>query len=538
MEADRFLEECIAAVPEWREVLLALATDAADATALDPRQRVGGGSATNASPSISGFEVIHELGRGGMGVVYKARQVQLNRAVALKMILAGAHAGPQEVRRFLNEAEAVARLQHPNIVQVHESGQYQGLPYFSMELVSGGSLASRLRGTPLSPQAAATAVRQLARAIHHAHSNGIIHRDLKPANILLHDECDTRLQQESNSNDHPGLGPSPCLKITDFGLARRLEVSPGLTASGAVIGTPSYMAPEQASGRANQAGPAADIYSLGAILYELLTGRPPFKAATAMETILQVVEHDPVSPRLVNPGVDRDLEAVCLKCLQKNPADRYGSADELTEDLSRYLNGDPVSARRLPLLGHLGRTIERGRYREELRNWSGMLICFAAIILPTHALVFWLSRFGPPYHWNWLLRFAQVLLLVLCYWGFQRTLLPSTPAQRQLFAIWVGYVLVWVFIRLASQRLAGSERAVDEITLYPTYSIVAALGFFAMGESYTGRCYSIGMMFLVLGGIVMPWDLTWAPLEFGLLWAGSLLALAWHLSSDQRSLGR
>jgi WD40 repeat protein len=260
-----------------------------------------------------------------MGVVYKARHLKLNRLVALKMVLAGGHASGEALVRFLGEAEAVAALQHPHIVQLYDSGQLDGLPFFTLEYVPGGSLAGKLGGAPLPPKQAARLVEQLAWALHFAHAKGIVHRDLKPANVLLMDDG------------------SP--KITDFGLAKRVEVGQGLTASGDVMGTPSYMAPEQAAGDGKRVGPAADTYALGAILYECLTGRPPFKAATALDTVLQVVNEEAVSVRHLQPRAPADLETICHRCLQKEPAKRYPSAQALAEDLRRFQVGEPIRAR-------------------------------------------------------------------------------------------------------------------------------------------------------------------------------------------------
>jgi hypothetical protein len=276
-------------------------------------------------PVIPGYEILGELGRGGMGVVYQARQVGLNRLVALKMILAGAHAGEEERARFQAEAEAVARLRHPNVVQVYEVGTHDGRPFFSLEFCAGGSLAGRLGGGAFSPREAAGLVEALARAVHYAHLHGVIHRDLKPANVLLTEDGQA--------------------KITDFGLAKQLQGGAGPTRTGEVLGTPSYMAPEQAAGRTRAIGPAADVYALGAILYELLTGRPPFQAETPLDTLFQVLERDPVPVRQLRPQVPRDLETVCLKCLEKDPARRYGSAEALAEDLRRFTEGEPVQAR-------------------------------------------------------------------------------------------------------------------------------------------------------------------------------------------------
>ena len=263
-------------------------------------------------PNVPGYDILEELGRGGMGVVYKARHKKLNRLVALKMILAGSHAGAAELVRFQVEAEAIARLQHPNIVQVHEVGEHEGKPFFSLEFCGGGSLAQKLEGTPLPARSAAALVETLARAMQAAHDQSIIHRDLKPGNVLLQSvasRVDTSL-----TPDHWAQTP----KITDFGLAKKLDEA-GQTQSGAVIGTPSYMAPEQARGDSREAGPAVDVYALGAILYELLTGRPPFKAATSLDTLWQVLNQEPVPPSRFQPGVAADLETICLKCLQKAP---------------------------------------------------------------------------------------------------------------------------------------------------------------------------------------------------------------------------
>jgi serine/threonine protein kinase len=290
---------------------------------------------------IPGYEILAELGRGGMGVVYKARQKGLNRIVALKMILAGRHAGPAQLGRFKAEAEAVARLQHSNIVQIYDIGEHEELPYFSLEYVEGGSLDRQLDGTPQPPVQAARLLETLAQAVEVAHQNGVIHRDLKPGNILLQ-LIDSAVQRDSSSSASGLAMAVP--KITDFGLAK-LEGEAGKTQSGAVLGTPSYMAPEQADGKTGEAGPLADVYGLGAILYVLLTGRPPFKGATVLDTLEQVRFQEPVAPSRLQPKVPRDLETVCLKCLHKDPARRYASAGALAEDLRRFLENRPILAR-------------------------------------------------------------------------------------------------------------------------------------------------------------------------------------------------
>jgi hypothetical protein len=276
-------------------------------------------------PRLPGYDLLEELGRGGMGVVYKARQIGLDRPVAVKMILAGRHAGPDALARFHEEAKVVASLRHPNVVQMYDAGVHEGLPFFALEFVGGGSLDGKLSGQPLPLREAAELTKTLASAIEVVHRCGIVHRDLKPANILL---------------DADGTP-----KIADFGLAKMVSDDRGRTATGAVLGTPSYMAPEQAGGRKREIGPAADVYALGAMLYQMLTGRPPFVGETALDTLLLLATEDAVPPRTICPAVPRALEAVCLKCLRKDPASRYASAGDLAADLDRFLGGLPVKAR-------------------------------------------------------------------------------------------------------------------------------------------------------------------------------------------------
>jgi serine/threonine protein kinase len=286
----------------------------------------GARPALPAALALPGYEVLDTLGRGGMAVVYKARQASLNRLVALKMILTGAHASPAELARFHSEAEAVASLQHPNIVQIYEVGEHDGCPFFSLEFMDGGSLDQRLAGTPQPPSAAARLVDTLAQAMHYAHQHGVVHRDLKPANILL------------TADGTP--------KISDFGLAKRQAThATERTQTGIILGTPSYMAPEQAGGESNSVGPRADVYALGAVLYELLTGRPPFRGTSPLETMRQVRFDEPVPLTRLQPAVPRDLEIICLKCLRKEPDRRYPTALALADDLRRFLGNEPILAR-------------------------------------------------------------------------------------------------------------------------------------------------------------------------------------------------
>jgi serine/threonine protein kinase/tetratricopeptide (TPR) repeat protein len=289
-------------------------------------------------PTISSYEILDVIREGGMGVVYRARQRGLNRLVALKMIR-GDRARPDHFARFRTEAEAVAQLRHPNVIQIHEIGETDGLPFLSLELMEGGTLEDRLAGTPQPGRQAAALLVTLARAVQVAHGAGIIHRDLKPSNVLFSEE---------------GVP-----KVTDFGLAKRLDSDSRQTETGQIMGTPCYMAPEQAKGHTRDVGPAADIYALGSILYEMLTGRPPFKGETSIETVRQVVEDEVVPPSRLVPRIPKDLETICLYCLYKQPSRRYGSALALAEDLERFLAGRPIKARRTPLLERAGKLILR-----------------------------------------------------------------------------------------------------------------------------------------------------------------------------------
>jgi serine/threonine-protein kinase len=300
---------------------------------------------------------LEEIAHGGMGVVYKARQVSLNRPVALKMILAGRLATEADVKRFHTEAEAAANLDHPNIVAIYEVGVHEGQHYFSMQLIEGQSLSQQIARFGQDYRAGAQLLAKVARAVHFAHQRGILHRDLKPANILI----------DAKGEPH----------VTDFGLAKRLDVESDMTLSGAVLGTPHYMAPEQAQGKVKQLSAAADIYSLGAILYQLLTGRPPFQADTPLEVMRKAIEQEPARPSSIQKHIDRDLETICLKCLEKDPKRRYGSAEALAEDLERWLRGEPITARPV---GAWERTVKWAKRRPGVAALA-MVSCLALLVL-------------------------------------------------------------------------------------------------------------------------------------------------------------
>jgi hypothetical protein len=415
------------------------------------------------------YELLDKIAQGGMGVVYRARQQRLGRLVALKMILAGQLANERDVERFQSEARAAAQLDHPGIVPVYEIGTHEQQHYFSMAFIDGPSLAARLASGPLPPKEAASLVRAVAEAVAYAHSKGVIHRDLKPANILL---------------DAAGAP-----KVTDFGLARQIDDA-GLTASGAILGTPSYMAPEQAAGQSKAVGVTADVYGLGAVLYALLTGRPPFQAATALDTIQQVLLEEPAPPRTLNPQVPRDLETICMKCLEKNPKRRYETAQALAEDLQRFGLGEPVQAQ-APTLPYLARAWLRTHSRVVLTavivgalvgTLMGTLLWIVSF--PATHLLRWYQKFpseSPPLWAEWLagvqespvgMGVVHLLLIVgylFAYFGGWCVVWWGKPAERQV-ALFAGMVAglvcgVCFFVTYGNQRVIqlGMQPGLDQL---------------------------------------------------------------------------
>jgi serine/threonine-protein kinase len=374
--ADR--EKFVRLAAPIREVAQAAATAGALA---DPTRGDKESSPTLAGRSFADYELLSEIGAGGMGVVYKARQKSLNRLVALKMIRLSGPSSESEVQRFRQEAETVALLDHPHIVPVYEVGELEGQPYFTMKLITGGSLAKHLPRFTADLRSAANLLVLIARAIHHAHQRGVLHRDLKPANILLTAED---AEGRRGKSDFPlSLRASASLAvnaftplITDFGLAKRLEGKASLTDTGSIVGTPAYMAPEQASGKRGTITTATDVYGLGNLLYAMLTGRAPFQGDTPLETLDNVKSREPEPPSRINRRVDRDLETICLKCLEKKPERRYGSAEELAEDLERWQVGEPIQARPIGMARRVAKWVRRHRILA-----PSMVVLLAALML-------------------------------------------------------------------------------------------------------------------------------------------------------------
>jgi hypothetical protein len=475
-----------------------------------PTLATGPGAGAECAPAprrVGEYEVLGEVGRGGMGVVYKAWEPGLRRFVALKMLLPGAAADEGELRRFQTEATAAASLQHPNIVPVHQVGSLEGCPFFSMDFIDGPSLAQRIADGPLPGRTAAQFLARVARAIHHAHQHHILHRDLKPGNILL----------DAAEEPH----------ITDFGLAKQLRTDQGQTRTGTILGTPSYMPPEQASGKKDLTA-ACDVYGLGAVLYEVITARPPFRGETTLDTIVQVLETEPAPPRLLNPRIDRDLETICLKCLQKDPRARYATALELAEDLERYVQGEAIRARSLNLVDRLARTLERSQLDVEFRTYGVVLYWFALIVAITHLVEYVFIQTHQPVPLVVATKVLQFILMGIVFWRYRpQGLMPATTAERQMWSVWIGYLAASTVVVVITASQFGVESLYQQ-ALYPYLAVVAGLAFFTLGGSYWGWCYAFALSFFALAGLMLL-ELRFAVLEFGALWTLILLGIGRHL---------
>jgi serine/threonine-protein kinase len=415
--------------------------------------------------AFGGYQLQKELGRGGMGVVYVARQESLGRTVALKRVLRGELAGPADLDRFRAEARAASHLDHPNIVPVYEVGEVDGQPYFTMQYVAGTTLSARLAEGPLPPHEAATLLAAVARAIHYAHGRGVLHRDLKPSNILI----------DESGQPH----------VSDFGLAKRVEAGESLTRSGAVLGTPAYMAPEQASGRRGELGPQSDVYSLGAILYQMLTGRPPFQAATNFDTILLVLEQDPLPPRLLNPRADPDLELIALRCLQKLPTLRYPTASALADDLDAYLKGEPIAARSGAFRDVVARLFRETHHATVLENWGVLWMLHSAALLIICLITNGMKLLGvtavTPYLALWTLGLGAWAAV---FWALRQRAGPVTFVERQIAHLWAGS-MASVSVLFVVERLLS----LPVLTLSPVLAIVSGCIFLAKAGILSGRFY-------------------------------------------------
>ena len=420
------------------------------------------------------FTLMGELGRGGMGVVYRAQQKSLNRVVALKMIREAHLASTDDGARFRAEAEAAARLHHPNIVTVYEVGTHEGQAYFCMEYVPGPTLAQRIHAEgPLPNREAARIVAVIAQAVQHAHEQGVLHRDLKPSNILL--------SAESGTDSTSGM-PTP--KVTDFGLAKQFDSVESLTRTGAVVGTPSYMSPEQAGSRKDLT-PASDVYSLGAILYELLTGRPPFQTSHPLDTLLLVLEQDPIPPRDLNPSVDRDLELICLKCLQKPPELRYPSAGALAKDLEAYSLGDRLSVAAGSLSSFVSRLLRETHHAAVLENWGLLWMWHSAAIFVLCIVTQVMAWSHIDSHLYYLAFWgAGLLTWGTIFWRLRRRGGPVLFVERQIAHAWAGGTSASVGLFLIEV-----VQGLPSLTLAPILAMIAAMVFFFKAGTLSGRFY-------------------------------------------------
>ena len=454
------------------------------ATADEPgssgEDRPGRGAGADLPRQLGDFELVKELGRGGMGIVYKARQKSLGRTVALKVVLRGELASPGELARFRSEVDAVARLDHPNIVPVLEAGEHGGQPYFTMRYVSGTTLTTRLADGPIPARDAAELLAPVARAIHYAHERGILHRDLKPSNILI----------DREGKPH----------VTDFGLAMRVESDQHLTASGAILGTPAHMAPEQAAGARGRVGPTSDVYSLGTILYQMLTGRPPFQAAPPVDTVLLVLEQEPLPPRLLNPRADRQLEMIALKCLQKPPDLRYATAAALADDLEAYLADEPIAAQSGLLRQIVDRWFRETHHATVLENWGLLWMLHSLALLVICLVTNWFQWRGltspVPYVVLWT---AGLGTWAAVFWTLRHRAGPVTFIERQIAHVWAAS-MASIALLFVVEIVLG----LPVLTLSPVLALTSGMVFLVKAGMLSGQFY-VQSAALFATALAMAW---------------------------------
>ncbi|MDV6029086.1 MAG: serine/threonine protein kinase [Phycisphaera sp. RhM] len=442
--------------------------------------------------TIGDYELIEEVGRGGMGVVFRARQISLDREVAVKMILRGRLASDVDLERFLAEAAATARLVHPGIVPVYEVGDIDGRPFFSMQYIKGETLADRTARGPLPQREAARIIADVARAVQFAHDQGFVHRDLKPSNILLTKEGQTL--------------------ITDFGLAKESGANVNLTRSGMLVGTPAYMSPEQAGGRRELLGPATDIYSLGSMLYFTLTGRPPFVAETPVEMVMLVIEQDPSPPRALRPGLDRDLEMIVIRCLQKPIDLRYATAGDLAKDLDAFLADEVVAARSGRFAQVIARIFRETHHAAVLENWGTLWMWHSLVLLVACYLTWQLEFLGYEnrfiYMGLWTLGLGAWAAV---FWKLRQRMGPVTFIERQIAHVWGGSMIA-IGMLFPIEWLLG----LDVLVLSPLLGVISAIVFVVKAGMLTGAFYFQAIA-LFAASLLMAVAPRWAHLVFGIV---------------------
>ena len=459
-------------------------------TAKDPPRFVPGVTALPAA--LGDYALLEEIGRGGMGVVYRATQRSLGRTVAIKMLLRRDLATAADLARFRSEAEAAAWLDHPGIVPIFEVGEIEGLPFYSMRFIEGTTLAKQLATGPLPPREAAALLARVADAVQAAHERGVLHRDLKPSNILI----------DSSGRPH----------VSDFGLAKRLEDDGSVTHTGAILGTPCYMSPEQAAGSRGDVGPTSDVWSLGAILYQTLTGRPPFQASNPMDTLLAVLETDPPAPRTVAAGVDRDLEMIALKSLQKPQELRYASAGGLAADLRGFLAGETIAARRGGLADVAARLFRETHHAVVLENWGLLWMWHSVVILALSVTTDVLAWQGVTNRWPYTALWGGGLALwAPIFWALRHRTGPVTAVERQIAHVWGGSVIASVMLFWVEGLLH-----LGVLTLSPVLALLAGLVFFAKAGILSGVFY-VQAAVLFATALVMCLVPTYQHVIFGLV---------------------